>query len=78
MKLRQYAVTAFNRRGGALKNSDLLRGFQLSITHNLFRALEVDSMLPVSQRRIREFDPHLSRVSASSGRDPIRAKSAAA
>ena len=46
-------------------NSDLLRGFQLSITHNLFRALEVDSALPVSQRRIREFDPHLSRVSAS-------------
>jgi hypothetical protein len=46
-------------------NSDLLRGFQLSITHDLFRRLPVDTTVPVSQRRVREFSPHLTRVSAS-------------
>jgi hypothetical protein len=41
-------------------NSDLLRGLQLSITHELFRS--VDTALVRSGR---EFDPHLQRINAS-------------
>ncbi len=41
-------------------NSDLLRGLQLSVTHELFR--NVDSLTNNSGR---EFDPHLQRISAS-------------
>jgi sec-independent protein translocase protein TatC len=40
-------------------NSDLLRGLQLSITHDLFRD---DTLVERSGRR---FDPHLNRVSAA-------------
>ena len=40
-------------------NSDLLRGLQLSITHELFRE---DSTVALSRRR---FDPHLQRISAA-------------
>ena len=41
-------------------NSDLLRGLQLSITHELFRA--VDTLVTRSGRK---FDPHLQRINAS-------------
>jgi sec-independent protein translocase protein TatC len=41
-------------------NSDLLRGLQLSVTHELFR--NVDTIFNSSGR---EFDPHLQRISAS-------------
>lgn len=41
-------------------NSDLLRGLQLSVTHDLFR--EDD---PLVQDSKRDFDPHLQRISAS-------------
>jgi sec-independent protein translocase protein TatC len=41
-------------------NSDLLRGLQLSVTHELFK--EVDPLVTSSGR---EFDPHLQRISAS-------------
>jgi hypothetical protein len=44
-------------------NSDLLRGLQLSITHDLFRN-STDSVLP-GRRPARDFAPHLDRVSAS-------------
>jgi hypothetical protein len=50
--------------------SDLFRGLQLSITHDLFRAPQltpteppVEGVIPVQPRR--EFAPHLSRVNAS-------------
>jgi hypothetical protein len=46
-------------------NSDLLRGFQLRITHDLFRPLPLDTALPKAAQRTREFSPHLSAVSAS-------------
>ena len=45
-------------------NSDLLRGLQLSITHDLFRILS-DTTLPRGAAQPREFSPHLSRVMAS-------------
>lgn len=41
-------------------NSDLLRGLQLSVTHELYR--DVDTLL---NRAGREFDPHLQRINAS-------------
>ncbi|HEY0303634.1 MAG TPA: putative LPS assembly protein LptD, partial [Longimicrobiales bacterium] len=41
-------------------NSDLLRGLQLSVTHELFR--DVDTIFNSAGR---EFDPHLQRISAS-------------
>jgi sec-independent protein translocase protein TatC len=41
-------------------NSDLLRGLQLTITHELFRG---DTL--VNGRTAREFDPHLQRINAS-------------
>jgi hypothetical protein len=46
-------------------NSDLLRGLQLTVTHELFRPLATatSDSIPVSRKR--DFDPHLRRVSAS-------------
>jgi hypothetical protein len=41
-------------------NSDLLRGLQLTVTHELFRG---DTL--VGRRSVREFDPHLQRINAS-------------
>ena len=41
-------------------NSDLLRGLQLTVTHELFKEADTTQI-----RSGREFDPHLSRVSAS-------------
>ncbi len=46
-------------------NSDLLRGLQLSVTHDLFNQLPLPTGAPVGTRPDREFKPHLSRVSAS-------------
>jgi hypothetical protein len=44
-------------------NSDLLRGFQLSFTHDLFRTATEGTGTEV--RETRDFQPHLSNVSAS-------------
>ncbi|MEX2281250.1 MAG: putative LPS assembly protein LptD [Gemmatimonadota bacterium] len=46
-------------------NSDLLRGLQLSVTHDLFRNFPIDSGAPAGTRAEREFAPHLNRLSAS-------------
>jgi hypothetical protein len=46
-------------------NSDLLRGLQLSVTHDLFRNFPIDSGAPPGTRAEREFAPHLNRLSAS-------------
>ena len=46
-------------------NSDLLRGLQLSITHDLFRNHLLPDSAPPGTRPGRDFAPHLSRVSAS-------------
>jgi hypothetical protein len=46
-------------------NSDLLRGLQLSVTHDLFRQHELPEGAPDEARPERDFAPHLSRVSAS-------------
>lgn len=46
-------------------NSDLLRGLQLSVTHDLFRALPLPEGAPPETRPDRKFAPHLSAVSAS-------------
>ena len=46
-------------------NSDLLRGLQLTVTHELFRPLvtSIGDSLPATRKR--DWDPHLRRVSAS-------------
>jgi hypothetical protein len=41
-------------------NSDLLRGLQLTVTHELFRSIDT-----LTHRSGREFDPHLQRINAS-------------
>lgn len=50
-------------------NSDLLRGLQLTVTHDLFRKASapdgLDTGLPVGAGSGREFAPHLSRINAS-------------
>jgi len=46
-------------------NSDLLRGLQLSVTHDLFRPIPLPEDAPQGTRQDRVFSPHLSRVSAN-------------
>jgi lipopolysaccharide transport LptD-like protein len=46
-------------------NSDLLRGLQLSVTHQLFRDLPLPEGAPTGTRADRVFKPHLSNVNAS-------------
>jgi hypothetical protein len=46
-------------------NSDLLRGLQFSVTHDLFRELPLADGAPLGTRQKREFAPHLSSVSTS-------------
>ena len=45
--------------------SDLLRGFQFNITHDLFRDGELPEGAPAGQLAERDFDPFLRQVSAS-------------
>jgi hypothetical protein len=45
--------------------SDLLRGLQVSITHDLFRTLPLPEGSPAGARLPREFAPHLSQVNMS-------------
>jgi sec-independent protein translocase protein TatC len=46
-------------------NSDLLRGLQLTVTHDLFAPLATSTSDSVAAPRKRDWDPHLTRVSAS-------------
>ncbi|MGQ0813532.1 MAG: twin-arginine translocase subunit TatC [Gemmatimonadota bacterium] len=46
-------------------NSDLLRGLQLTITHDLFKPVTAGDGTTMGEQADRDFAPHLSRVNAS-------------
>lgn len=46
-------------------NSDLLRGLQLSVTHDLFEPVPLAEGAPAGTRQERKFSPHLTRLSAN-------------